>query len=311
MSEPLIDILMATYNGERYVAEQIESIQRQTYKNWRLLISDDCSSDRTLDIVDRYAKCDSRIHVVSKDVKYGGAKDNFFALMGLSDASYCMFCDQDDVWLSDKINKTLKLMRELECKAPDGINLVFTDMKVVDADLNVINDSFERFSSIDPWRTKFPQVVAQSLGAGCTMMINAATRKLALQIEGLDNVIMHDWWLSLVAAAFGHIGYLDESTSLYRQHSSNEVGALEYSPMKRASHFDQMKESVSATVLQARAFSLCYGSLLSIDQQKTIDEFIAAGNTRGLFSALHLINSGCWKKGLRKVGQVLVFTRGC
>ena len=94
---------MATYNGERFIAEQIESIQRQSYKNWRLLVSDDCSTDGTLDVVRRYAAEDGRIRIVSEGVKHGGAKENFFSLMTCSDAPYCMFCDQDDVWLPDKI----------------------------------------------------------------------------------------------------------------------------------------------------------------------------------------------------------------
>lgn len=306
MSEHLIDILMATHNGERYVGEQIESILCQTYDNWNLIVSDDCSADSTLDVVRRYAARDGRIHIVSAGVKHGGAKENFFALMGCSDSPYCMFCDQDDVWLPEKVEKTLKLVQELECHESDRPVLAFTDMRVVDAKLNVISDSFERFSSIDPTRTKFPQVIAQSLGAGCTMMINAGARETALQVKDVDNVIMHDWWLSLVAAAFGCIGYLDEPTSLYRQHGSNEVGALEYSPIKRASHFNQMRESVSATVRQAQAFAVCYDNVLDAGQKKNIDEFVAAENTRGIYSLIHLSRSCCWKKGLRKIGQIAV-----
>lgn len=79
MTEPLIDILMATYNGERFIAEQIESIQRQSYKNWRLLVSDDCSTDGTLDVVRRYAAEDGRIRIVSEGVKHGGGLRRIFS----------------------------------------------------------------------------------------------------------------------------------------------------------------------------------------------------------------------------------------
>lgn len=310
-TKPPIDILMATYNGERFVGEQIESIQGQTYENWRLLVSDDCSNDKTLDVVRRYAAEDKRIQVVSQDVKYGGAKGNFFALMKKSGASYVMFCDQDDVWLPKKVEKTLYTMREIEESAnADAPLLVFTDMKVVDGQLGVIAESFEEFSAINPTRTSFQQVVAQSLGAGCTMMVNAAARDLALEVQNTDDVIMHDWWLTLLASAFGRIGYLDEPTSLYRQHGFNEIGALEYSPVKRASHFDAMKKSVADTVLQARSFSRCYGDLLSDEQLKCIKEFVASGESRGIPSVFHLVASGCWKKGLRKAGQVAVVLSG-
>lgn len=310
-TKPSIDILMATYNGERFVGEQIESIQAQSYENWRLLISDDCSADGTLEVVRRCAAQDVRIQIVSQGVKYGGAKSNFFALMEKSSAPYVMFCDQDDVWLPRKVEKTFEAVREIEESASaDAPLLVFTDMKVVDGQLNVIAESFEKFSSIDPARTSFPYVVAQSLGAGCTMMIDATARELALKVQNSDDVIMHDWWLTLLAAAFGRIGYLDEPTSLYRQHGFNEIGALEYSPVKRASHFDEMKKSVADTVIQARAFLGCYGDLLSSDQLKCIKEFVTSGETRGVSAVLHLAASGCWKKGLRKVGQILVTASG-
>lgn len=310
MNDTTIDILLATFNGERFIAEQIESIQAQTYQNWRLRISDDCSSDRTLDIVRHYAAQDKRITVVSEGVRYGGAKENFFELIKTSNAPYCMFCDQDDVWLPKKVEKTLGTMLELENGAHDTPILVFTDMKVVDSDLNVIHESFERFSSIDPGRTKFSQVIAQALGAGCTMLVNRRTCDIALCIQSYSNVIMHDWWLCLVASAFGQIGYLDEPTSLYRQHGMNEVGALKYSPIKRASHLSQLKTSIANIVEQAYQFRLCYANQLNRSQLKAVDEFIRMGHTQGLPAIFHLIRSGCWKKGFRKVGQLIVAVLG-
>lgn len=310
MSEPLVDILLATYNGSRFVGEQIESIRRQTYINWRLLVSDDCSTDGTLDVVKQFARTDSRIQIVSEGIKHGGAKENFFSLMRHSDSRYCMFCDQDDVWLPGKIANTFDLMRRLEGEHRDVPLLVFTDMKVVDGNLTTIHESFECFSSIDPSRSRFPQVIAQSLGAGCTMMVNAETRDISLKIGSTDDVIMHDWWITLVAAAFGHIAYLDEATSLYRQHGMNELGAVEYSPLKRASHFNQMTESVASTIRQARAFRDCYRDSLDLDKIESVDEFVAMGNTSGMSSVVHLLRSRCWKKGLRKVGQALVAAKG-
>ena len=136
---------MATYNGSCFVGEQIESIQSQTYRNWRLLVSDDCSTDGTLDVVKRFACIDSRIQIISEGVKHGGAKENFFSLMRHSDSRYCMFCDQDDVWLPEKISNTFASMRRLEGEYQDVPLLVFTDMKVVDGNLATIHESFERF----------------------------------------------------------------------------------------------------------------------------------------------------------------------
>lgn len=310
MLEPLVDILLATYNGECFIAEQIESIRLQTYTNWRLLISDDCSTDGTLDIVHRFASMDNRIVIVSEYHKFGGAKENFFAAMGHSDSSYCMFCDQDDVWLPNKVEITLKAMKQLEAKAALVPTLVFTDMKVVSTDLNIIDDSFERFSAIDPLRTEFRQVLAQSIGAGCTMMINSMLRELALRIKNTDDVIMHDWWLCLIASAFGRIGYLDVPTSLYRQHGNNEVGALKYSPVNKALHLDQMRDSVADTIRQAGAVRTVFGDLLDSGQLLILEEFILIGETKGFSAVIHLIRSGCWKRSLRKIGQIIVCFEG-
>lgn len=212
MSEPLIDILMATYNGEHFVAEQIESIQAQTYKNWRLLVSDDCSTDGTLDVVRRYAGEDERIGIVSEGVRYGGAKENFFALMAKSDAPYVMFCDQDDVWLPEKVEKSLEALRKLENEhSADKPLLVFCDMKVVDSELSVIHESFEKYQNLDPRRTEFPHVLAQALGAGCTFIMNRTLLSKAYHCSDKAAVDMHDWWVSIIASAFGKIAFVDES----------------------------------------------------------------------------------------------------
>ncbi len=134
MQDPLIDILMATYNGERFVGEQIESIQAQTYGNWRLLVSDDCSTDATLNVVRRYAAEDDRIRIVSDGVRYGGARENFFALMKMTDAAYVMFCDQDDIWRDDKISVEISVLLNSErSHGPSCPIMVHSDLALIDA----------------------------------------------------------------------------------------------------------------------------------------------------------------------------------
>lgn len=106
-----IDILLATYNGEQYIHEQIQSIITQKYTNWTLLISDDCSSDDTLNILREYEKMDSRIHIVSHGIRYGSAQANFMSLLSATTAQYISFCDQDDVWDSDKLSRTIRAIK--------------------------------------------------------------------------------------------------------------------------------------------------------------------------------------------------------
>lgn len=301
-----IEILMATYNGERFVREQIESIQNQTFTDWQLLISDDGSSDATLAVVQALAEKDNRISIISSRIRYGSAKANFMALMSKASAQYVMFCDQDDVWLPTKIEKTLAQMRELEKNT--GIDvplLVFTDMKVVREDLSVISNSFEEYSKIDPRRTNFAQLIAQSVGAGCTMMVNHAAVTYALRAKNINDIIMHDWWLSLIASAFGKITYLNEPTSLYRQHDNNEVGAKHYSPLANLKSINSMEKSIAKTMIQANCFAESYA--LKTQQKAVISNYIEAYKKR---SIVLLITSGCWKRGLRKAGQIYMLLRG-
>lgn len=277
MAEPLVDILMATYNGERFVAEQIESIQAQTYENWRLLVSDDCSSDGTLAIVGRYAADDDRIHIVSEGVRHGGAKENFFALMAMSDAPYCMFCDQDDVWLPEKVEKSLAALRELEdVHGADVPLLVFCDMKVVDEELNIIHESFEGSSNFDPSRLTFSQLVALNVAAGCCQCFNHELLARSISVSDIDAVEFHDWWSMLVAAAFGAISFINESLSLYRQHSENEVGANDYSPADRVRNQGFMEEQFRAAVTQAELFAKTFGEQMNSSDCCAINELVEA-----------------------------------
>lgn len=306
-----VDILMATYNGECYVREQIRSIQAQTFKDWRLLVSDDCSTDGTLEAVRDMAGADKRIQIASERVRLGSAKANFMSLLKSASASYIMFCDQDDVWLPNKIALSLKKMQKLEDAAgSDSPLMVFTDMRVVDDMLSPIADSFEEYSSIDPSRTKLRQLIAQSVGAGCTTLINKSAAFKAARLNDAENIVMHDWWVFLVCAAFGNIAYLDESTSLYRQHGDNAVGATAYSPIKKALNFTGMQKSVKDTARQAKLFDRIYKDELSDAQRDLIAHYIQSCETRGLRSVYHLAASGCWKKGLRKIGQIAVALRG-
>lgn len=302
----VVDILMASYNGEHYISDQIKSIQKQSFTNWRLLISDDCSSDATPEIIRRFAAEDNRIIIVSEGIRYGSAKDNFLSLTNKAKAPYVMFSDQDDVWLPTKVEKTLTKMHEVEKQNGDIPLLVFTDMKVVREDLSIISNSFEKFSNIDPYRTFFSHLLAQSVGAGCTMMVNQIAIKYMLKVNKTDDIIMHDWWFSLVASAFGKIGYIDEPTSLYRQHGDNEVGAKKYSPIRQIRKMRVLKLRVEKTVRQSQVFLETYRSELEVKQKLAIENFCKYYTSKGFQSLFYLVKSRCWKKGLRKVGQIII-----
>jgi len=136
--EETIDVLLATYNGEKYLAEQIESILNQTYKNIRILISDDCSKDNTREIIKEYQKKDSRIHAYFQENNLGYIK-NFEFLIKQVESNMFMLSDQDDVWLPEKIEKSAELMKR------ENADLVFGDLEIVDQNLKTINPSFNEY----------------------------------------------------------------------------------------------------------------------------------------------------------------------
>lgn len=226
-----IDILLATFNGSKYLREQLNSILGQSYHNWRLIIRDDCSKDDTLAIIEEYCtKHPDKIILIDHCCQNIGVVKNFSLLLDNAIADYIMFCDQDDVWLPHKISITLEKMLELESTFGREMPLLaYTDLTVVDeSGDNILADSVWKYQQLDPVNAgKLNRVLLQNIPTGCTVMINRALRKKASPIP--EDAAMHDWWLTLVAVVFGTCGYVPEATVLYRQHGMNVCGAEKWS----------------------------------------------------------------------------------
>ena len=256
-----IAILMATYNGEKYICQQIDSILSQTCKDWELYIHDDGSTDNTIAAVESYVeKYPDKVHLIDGK-STGGAKYNFFYLFSKVEASYYMTCDQDDVWLEKKIELTYDKMLTIENKE-DVPCLVYTELRVVDSELNTIADTMSEYQSLDCHKRTINQFILQNSVTGCTMMVNRALRDKKLRITDIDNTIMHDWWAALVAAQFGKTAFIDEPTILYRQHGDNSLGALGINKLsyivRRVWQKNQIQESLRLGRLQAREFAKTY-----------------------------------------------------
>ena len=256
-----IAILMATYNGEKYICQQIDSILSQTCTDWELYIHDDGSTDNTIAVVESYVeKYPNKIHLIDGK-STGGAKYNFFYMFGQVEAPYYMTCDQDDVWLDKKIELTYDKMLTIENKA-DVPCLVYTELRVVDSELNTIADTMSGYQSLDCHKRTINQFILQNSVTGCTMMVNRALRDKMLRITDIDNTIMHDWWAALVAAQFGKTAFIDEPTILYRQHGDNSLGALGINKLsyivRRVWQKKQIQESMRLGRLQAREFAKTY-----------------------------------------------------
>jgi glycosyltransferase involved in cell wall biosynthesis len=223
--KPDIKILLATYNGQEYLAEQIDSILAQSNQNWQLLIRDDGSKDDTVRILEDYAKrLPDKIRLIANNGRRLGANLNFGKLLEHADTEYVMFSDQDDVWLPNKIELTLNAMKAAEQIYPDKPILIHTDLQVADSGLKTIADSLWVYQKLFPEAgNNLHRIMAQNVVTGCTVMINKKAMAVSLPVP--PEAIMYDWWLALNVCRHGKIIYVSIPSVLYRQHSGNQVGA--------------------------------------------------------------------------------------
>ncbi len=223
-----IDILLAAYNGEKFLAQQIDSILAQTHQDWQLLIRDDQSADNTVKIIKEYtSKYSDKIKLIEDNKGNLGLVRNFETLLKSSQAEYIMFCDQDDIWLPNKIELTLNTMKSAENQNPDTPILVHTDLKIVDEELRPIADSFWKSCKISPQTDGLlNKIVYRNIVTGCTVMINKKLKENSIPFP--PQVRLHDWWLAVNAAKNGKLISIQEQTILYRQHSKNVVGGKKH-----------------------------------------------------------------------------------
>lgn len=219
----MIDILLSTYNGEKYLSEQLDSLFSQSYNDFRIIVRDDGSSDKTKDILLEYKnKFNNKLDVYFENNV--GPKNSFFELIKKSTNDYVMFCDQDDIWLDNKLEIMINVIKQYN-NIP---TLVYCDLKVVDENLNIICNSFYDYQGIDRYKNSFFDLVKKSVFPGCSLMLN---RKLVeiIKYADVNNIRMHDCYVGLIASYFGNVVYIDEKLNLYRQHSDNTIGARDNS----------------------------------------------------------------------------------
>ena len=219
-----VNILLSTYNGEKYVREQVESIQKQSFTDWNLLIRDDGSSDNTAEIIRSLATEDERIRFINDgNVTNVGVIRSFFELLTYEKADYYLFCDQDDYWLEDKVRAQVEEARQHPQHIP---HMNYMDPVVVDANLKTLNPSMIRSQSGHA-NTELVQELTENSVTGGVALINHALAEKWVNVS--DNIIMHDWFLALCATATGTLTFIDKPGELYRQHEANVLGARTWS----------------------------------------------------------------------------------
>ncbi|MCL1830114.1 MAG: glycosyltransferase family 2 protein [Oscillospiraceae bacterium] len=316
MEDIKVIILVAAYNNGEYVGELLHSLTTQTHRNIEIYIRDDGSVDNTMDIVRQMKKKDPRIQILESQnthVTPPGAMRNFFTLLQgvvMTEADYLMFCDADDVWMDDKIEQTLSVMLATEGEYTKVTPiLVHTDLTVVDAKLNMISSSLFRYERLSPNRKTLKNITVQNNVTGCTVMINHSLRDMVNAIP--REAIMHDWWLAMIAAAFGAIVPISQSTILYRQHGGNQIGAYKSSSLlegyRKLTNRVRMKEIYRSMYRQAGCFADSFRALLRESDLAMLQGYARMEQLSKIKRITGTIRGRYYKNTLmRNIGQFLI-----
>jgi len=220
-------ILLATYNGERHLAEQLESLAAQTHRDWQLWVRDDGSTDRSPQIARDFAARGFDVRLLPSDGRRLGPAASFGYLLGralaepTSNERIFFFCDQDDIWKANKIARTLECFADVSHRG----RAVFSDLEVVNQDCRPIASSFQTMARLR-YRAENPltSLIVQNHVTGCTLAFDAELARRSLPFPA--DLMMHDWWIALLAAASGELVEIEETTLLYRQHEAQASGGV-------------------------------------------------------------------------------------
>jgi hypothetical protein len=300
-----VDILLGTYNGQAYLEMLLASIASQTHTDWTLHVRDDGSTDRSRSIVTEFARQRPGQVVLHADADANlGPARNFGRLMTQVAGPYITFCDQDDMWLPERVGLLAYRMGKLEEEVGADIPLlVHSDLKVVDEKLELLNESFWDYQHLDPNRCELPRLLTQNVVTGCATMINRALADRTGTIP--EHAVMHDWWIALVATLFGRVDAIHTPTLLYRQHGANDTGAKRWSggyiARQAAGVFGKDRRArFRRTTEQARALLDRYRDELSEDAVEILDAYARLAEVNPIARRVSVLKHGFFKQGFRR-----------
>lgn len=313
----MITIIMAVYNGQEYIREQLESLKDQTYTEWRLVIRDDRSSDKTAEIVKKFSdEVEQEVIFKVNEKPSGSAKNNFALLINdAKESDYVMFCDQDDIWKKDKIEITFNKMKQAEERyGRDFPLLVHGDVEVIDENGNINADSMFEMSHINA-DSKLPQILIQNHVTGCTMMCNKKLIAGISEYASSEYIIMHDYLAALYASVFGKIEVIKKPLLGYRQHLGNSVGAKNnnnpvYLLKRLANGRKSYKEAMETSRNQVKFFVEIYREELAAEkyckEYELMSGYASLGSRAKLYRIMFYKKNHIWKNGtIRKIMQVI------
>lgn len=288
-----VAILLCTYNGQRYLAEQLNSFTAQSHTHWEVWASDDGSTDDTLPILASYQK---RWPEGQLNVRYGageGFAANFLSLTCKStiDADLYAYSDQDDIWESDKLARAVQWLNSI---CPDTPALYCSRTRLVDADNNEIG-----LSPLFAKAPSFANALVQNIGGGNTMVFNKAAISLIRTVGEGKQIVTHDWWAYMVVSGCGgHVYYDPIPTLRYRQHSGNLVGKnsgwaarIKRIRMLFKGRFQHWSD-INIAALRSMEYSL------TPENRKILEGFARARGKPMIARILHLKRSGIYRQTL-------------
>lgn len=298
---PTVDIIMPTYNGEKYIRQQIDSIINQSFTNWRLIIRDDKSRDNTLEIINEYKeRYPKKIKIIKDDKKNLGVTKNIFELMRYVTSDYAMLSDQDDVWYEQKIEIMLKCIR-LKEKNKDIPIMVHSEVLVTDERLNPIyGDGYKSYLTRtigkDGKKTDFVHLLFVNVCQGATMILNKGAIEEIQRIDSahISKNVVHDSAIASIVSIRGKIYFYSKPLVYYRQHDANLIGGLRKARCGIHSWNEEQKEEWrwrNYLVLNRQKCIFLkrnFGDIMSKQQKEIIDYYLNGRSNIGKFFRLGL-----------------------
>ena len=317
-----VAVLLATYNGEKYIAQQLDSLLEQEFKDFDLYVSDDGSADSTLDILRSYSeRFSGRMHILErrKRADTGGAAnpacENFLYLLENVQSDLYLFCDQDDWWIENHVRLLVEKydsLDESEMKLPV---LIRTDLSVTDSQLNILHRSDSAYMKRRNAPSAHECFIATDGVRGCTCMVNDSLKKLVFKDKemlrkNMEKIEMHDVFVAHIAAFFGRMHFIDVPTLLYRQHGNNTSGGIgkkrklrefikkSISPSQYKKSYGTMRGKFIRKQVYAKFFVAYFDGLLSETEKKIMRQFIGLSEKCRLYRIWFLIKNRFFRKGL-------------
>jgi len=298
VEDELVSVVMATFNGEKYIREQLDSILNQDYRNLEVIVVDDASTDSTVSILEEYSQRDKRVSYTCSE-KNAGTSASFELALGSAKGDFIAFSDQDDIFDMRKISVMVAAL-----KANPSRDMVVSDLALIDAEGNIIADSMWQHQQLRVKEGKpFKQLLYMNFVTGCAMMIRRRLLKIALPLP--VGCMVHDWWFAVVSCSErgGGLVLVKDALTLYRQHGANSIGSHQVSlqsSIKRATNLESRNQWYQMNRKRLEGY-------LRLDEWSGSDRY-AIEYAREVFKGLCMASGSSIFTRVKMVGKVLKMT---